>query len=55
MELKQLCSIIESILFVRGEEVHYDEVVKIIREGNPECVITKKNGGRGSGAVAREV
>ena len=42
MELKQLCSIIESILFVRGEEVHYDEVVKIIREGNPECVITKK-------------
>ena len=42
MELKQLCSIIESILFVRGEEVHYDEVVKIIREGTPECVITKK-------------
>ena len=42
MELKQLCSITESILFVRGEEVHYDEVVKIIREGNPECVITKK-------------
>ena len=42
MELKQLCSIIESILFVRGEEVHYDEVVKIIREGNPECAITKK-------------
>ena len=42
MELKQLCSITESILFVRGEEVHYDEVVKIIREWNPECVITKK-------------
>ena len=42
MELKQLCSIIESILFVRGEEVHYDEVVKIIREGNPEVDITKK-------------
>lgn len=42
MELKQLCSIIESILFVRGEEVHYDEVVKIIREGNPELAVTKK-------------
>ena len=42
MELKQLCSIIESILFVRGEEVHYDEVVKIIREGNPELAVTNK-------------
>lgn len=42
MDLKQLCSIIESILFVRGEEVTYDEVVKVIREGNDEMDVGKK-------------
>lgn len=41
MNLKKLCSIIESLLFVEGEPISFQDLTKAIQEGNKEEIIER--------------